>query len=170
VSAGVYAKANRPATDRTRAVAGVETMAVEVLKKLGRRIRGSTTPSHVQPNHVVIDGGSHRLSRKFYLGQTTIVYSQRKVKNVITQLPKDLDRLPTQQVSEFVQKFAQAHQIMFKRSEWDFWVEAVTRAAGDDIQLDQTGKLLVALKKKRLITGPQMARLLINHLREQKRV
>jgi hypothetical protein len=37
--------------------------------------------------------------------------------------------------------------VHFKRSRLNTRAEAVTRAAGDDIKLDETGKLLVALKK-----------------------
>ena len=73
-------------------------------------------------------------------------------------------------MSEFVKQFALAKHIQFKRSGLDDWAEAVTRASGDDVKLDGTGKLLVTLKKKHLINGRQMARLMTNHLREHQSV
>lgn len=85
-------------------------------------------------------------------------------------LPEDLDELPKKNVSEFVKQFALSKHIQFKRSGLDDWAEAVTRESGDDVKLDDTVKLLVTLKKNHLISARQMARLLINHLREQKSV
>ena len=87
-----------------------------------------------------------------------------------TSLPAELDALPTTQVSEFVRDFALAHDVRFQRTALDDWTEAVTRASGDDVSLDATEKLLVALKKRHLINGRQMARLMTNHMRERKRV
>jgi len=81
-------------------------------------------------------------------------------------LPEDLNALPLKNVSAFVQRFAMSRDVHFKRSGLDPWAEAVTRASGDDVALDETGKLLVALKKKNLINGRQMARLMSNHLSE----
>jgi hypothetical protein len=77
-----------------------------------------------------------------------------------------LNALPLKNVSAFVQRFAMSRDVQFKRTGLDPWAEAVTRASGDDVTLDETGKLLVALKKKHLISGRQMARLMSNHLSE----
>ncbi|MEN7528752.1 MULTISPECIES: hypothetical protein [unclassified Cupriavidus] len=85
-------------------------------------------------------------------------------------LPAELDALPVEHVSEYVLEFARAHHIEFSRSGVDDWSEAVTRAAGDDVALDATEKLLVTLKKQQLISGRQMARLMTNHMRERKHV
>jgi hypothetical protein len=41
----------------------------------------------------------------------------------------------------------------------DTFAEAITRVSGDDTRLDETGKLLVELKKRHIITGRQLARL-----------
>lgn len=88
----------------------------------------------------------------------------------VTPLPTDLDALPTTMVSEFVREFAVAHHVSFERTGLDDWAEAATRAAGDDVSLDATEKLLVTLKKRHLISGRQMARLMTNHMRERKHV
>lgn len=73
-------------------------------------------------------------------------------------------------VSEFVERLAQAYGVQYRRSGLDDFAEAVTRAAGDEVELDLTGKLLVALKKQDRINGRQFARLMANHIREIKRV
>jgi hypothetical protein len=85
-------------------------------------------------------------------------------------LTEDLNALPLKNVSAFVQRFALSRDVHFKRTGLDQWAEAVTRASGDDVTLDETGKLLVALKKKHLINGRQMARLMSNHLSELRGV
>lgn len=170
VSSGVYAKRKSCSEDLKQSPSGVQAMAAEVFEKLGRSIKSATTVSEGKQGHIVIDGGSHRLSRKFKIGHMIIEYTSPKAKVGLINLPADLDALPHKNVSEFIQRFARSRQVHFKRSRLDAWAEAVTRAAGDDIKLDETGKLLVALKKKQLINGRQMARLMTNHLREHQRV
>jgi len=81
-------------------------------------------------------------------------------------MPDELNLLPEQDVNQFVESFAAAHQVTSERTRLDDWAEAVKRAAGDDVQMDGTEKLLVALKKRGLINGRQAARLLRNHGRE----
>jgi hypothetical protein len=85
-------------------------------------------------------------------------------------LPSDLDALPTKDVKLYVERFAQVHGIQYTRTKLDDYAEAITRTAGDDVKLDSTGKLLVALKKNELINGRQLARLMTNHMREVKGV
>jgi hypothetical protein len=85
-------------------------------------------------------------------------------------LPANLNQLPTSKVREFVEHLARAHGVQYQRSGVDAWAEAVTRASGDDVSLDPTGELLVALKKKRLLDDKQFSRLLTNHTREVKHV
>ena len=85
-------------------------------------------------------------------------------------MPDDLNLLPVRYVMQYVERFAAAHQVTFERTRLDDWAEAVTRVAGDDVQLDGTEKLLVALKKKGLISGRQAARLVSNHGKERARL
>ncbi|TAM55947.1 MAG: hypothetical protein EPN57_00840 [Paraburkholderia sp.] len=61
------------------------------------------------------------------------------------RLPTDVDKLPTQNVGKFVEQLAQAYGIRYRCSGLDEFAEAVERVAGDDVKLDLTGKLLVAL-------------------------
>ena len=85
-------------------------------------------------------------------------------------LPSDLDALPTKDVKHYVERFARVHGVQYTRTGLDDYAETITRAAGDDVKLDTTGKLLVALKKNELINGRQLARLMTNHMREVKGV
>ena len=84
-------------------------------------------------------------------------------------MPDDLNLLPEQDVRQYIERFAAAHDVTFERTRLDDWAEAVTRAVGDDVVLDSTEKLLVALKKQSLISGRQAARLVSNHCRELAR-
>lgn len=171
VSSGVYAKGDMGSDHSALSLSGIQDMAAEVFKKLGRSIKSAKTETDNHHDVLVIDGGRHRLSRKFKIGHATIQYAgPTSSARALINLPDDLDALPKQKVSEFVLRFAQSRNVSFKRSGLDQWAEAVTRAAGDDVTLDETGKLLVTLKKKHLINGRQMARLMTNHLREHHRV
>ena len=149
-------------------------MTSEAFKKLGRTIQSSSTQSDQNQNVLLVDGGRHRLSRQFQWGQASVEYAgQKKARTLANRpisLPEDLNALPLKNVSAFVQRFAMSRDVHFKRSGLDQWAEAVTRASGDDVTLDETGKLLVALKKKHLINGRQMARLMSNHLSEHRGV
>jgi hypothetical protein len=84
------------------------------------------------------------------------------------EMPEDLDLLPTQDVGQYVLDFAMSRNVVQQRTVLDHWAESVTRASGDDVRLDHTGQLLVTLKKANLINGRQLARLMTNHMREQK--
>ena len=56
--------------------------------------------------------------------------------------------------------------MVHKRSGLDAFAEAITRVSGDDTRLDETGKLLVELKKRHIINGRQLARLATNYMTE----
>jgi hypothetical protein len=174
VSSGVYTKVRAGANDAPLSGAEVQALTSEAFKKLGRTIQSSSTQSDQNQNVLLVDGGRHRLSRQFQWGQASVEYAgQKKTRTLANRpisLPEDLNALPLKNVSAFVQRFAMSRDVHFKRSGLDQWAEAVTRASGDDVTLDETGKLLVALKKKHLINGRQMARLMSNHLSEHRGV
>ena len=171
VSSGVFAKRSKTSEYAVQSPSMTKDLAAEIFRKLGLSIDITWGESENNREVVVIHGGSHRLSRKFNLGYTSIEYADPKSKfSHPIVLPENLDDLPKKNVSEFVKQFALSRHINFKRSRLDDWAEAVTRASGDDVRLDITGKLLVALKKKQLINGRQMARLMSNHLRERHSV
>jgi hypothetical protein len=174
VSSGVYAKAQAGANNAALSSAEVEQLTHEAFKKLGRTIQSARTHSDQNHDVLLVDGGRHRLSRQFKWGHASVEYAApnkaRTMPSRSISLPDDLNALPLKNVSAFVQRFAMSRDVQFKRSGVGEWAEAVTRASGDDVTLDETGKLLVALKKKHLINGRQMARLMTNHLREQRGV
>jgi hypothetical protein len=174
VSSGVYTKARAGANDAPLSGSEVQALTSEAFKKLGRTIQSASTQSDQNQNVLLVDGGRHRLSRQFKWGQASVEYAGQKKALTIPikpiSLPEDLNALPLKNVSAFVQRFAMSRDVHFKRTGLDQWAEAVTRASGDDVTLDETGKLLVALKKKNLINGRQMARLMSNHLSEQRGV
>lgn len=174
VSSGVYTKVRAGANDAPLSGAEVQALTSEAFKKLGRTIQSSSTQSDQNQNVLLVDGGRHRLSRQFQWGQASVEYAgQKKARTLANRpisLPEDLNALPLKNVSAFVQRFAMSRDVHFKRTGLDQWAEAVTRASGDDVTLDETGKLLVALKKKHLINGRQMARLMSNHLSEHRGV
>jgi len=61
---------------------------------------------------------------------------------------------------------AAAKRVVDQRTRLDDWAEAVTEAAGDDVCLDPTQKLLMLLTKKPMLSGRQAARLLNNYMEE----
>jgi hypothetical protein len=174
VSSGVYTKALAGVSNAPLSGTEVQALTSEAFKKLGRTIQSARTQSDQNQNVLLVDGGRHRLSRQFKWGQASVEYAGQKkaltipIKSI--SLPEDLNALPLKNVSAFVQRFALSRDVHFKRTGLDQWAEAVTRASGDDVTLDETGKLLVALKKKHLINGRQMARLMSNHLSEHRGV
>ncbi len=150
---GVYAKAKRDARGYTRLAADPADLAKEVFQKLG-----------IEAHVVEVGAGDGQPG--YLLGKGLRPASP----GTPFSLPSDVAALPTSGVGAFVEHLAGAHGVRYQRSGLDDFSEAVTRVAGDDVRLDHTGKLLVALKKKNLITGRQLARLMTNHLRESKRV
>lgn len=82
--------------------------------------------------------------------------------------PADLNDLPVVGVKEFIERFAAARGVVYQRSHLDDLAETITRLSGDDIQLDPTEKLLVTLKRKGHLSGPQIMRLLANYLKERR--
>jgi hypothetical protein len=174
VSSGVYTKALAGVSNAPLSGTEVQELTSEAFKKLGRTIQSARTQSDQNQDVLLVDGGRHRLSRQFKWGQASVEYAgQKKARSLANRpisLPEDLNALPLKNVSAFVQRFALSRDVHFNRSGLDQWAEAVTRASGDDVTLDETGKLLVALKKKHLINGRQMARLMSNHLSELRGV
>lgn len=84
-------------------------------------------------------------------------------------LPDDPDRLPTEGVAAFVQALLDASGLVVRRTALDDFADTVTRLTGDEVYHDATLDQLVTLKRAHRITGRQMARLSVAHLREVKR-
>lgn len=172
LGAGVYAKAHRDPQGEVRLAAEPDALAKEVFEKLGVEVRVATIGREGERSVYIMDTGDRRISRKLDLGGATVVYSERRrqPRTGHISLPEDLDRLPRQGVRRFVERLAQVHGVEYRRTGLDDFAEAVTRLSGDDVKLDHTGKLLVALRKKNVINGRQLARLATNYMTEEEGV
>lgn len=93
-----------------------------------------------------------------------------KRRSGLPRLAHDVSQLPVKDVAAFVVELARAHGVVYRRTQLEEFAEAITRLADDDGRLDATGKLLAALRKKAVINGPQLARLMTNHMNEQRDV
>lgn len=171
LGAGLYAKAQPDPTGRARLLAKPVELVREVFEKLGVSVRAVELGMDSGQPVVIVDAGDQRVARKLDVAGMPVHYVKHNVRDRgFETLPLDLDAMPTKGVSRFIERFARAHGISYVRTGLDDYAEAVTRTAGDDVVLDATGKLLATLKKKNLINGRQLARLMTNHTREMKRV
>ena len=168
LGAGIYAKARPDASGDPQLLAPSDELVREVLDRLGIRFRSVDLINEAGQATLLIDAGSQRISRRLNLGDVAVRY----VRNPSAPdepgetLPADVNALPTKGVRQFVERLARTHHIQHQRTGLDDYAQAVTRAAGDEVELDSTGKLLVALKKKHVINGRQLARLMTHHMRE----
>lgn len=164
IGSGVYAKAKRDVTNGSPVLAGsADRIEAELFERLGVSARVVRVEAGQSGDLFVLDTSTHRAAARPARMRKSGLADRNK-------LATDPDLLPTQRVSEFVRSLAQRSRVAYTRTALDDWAEAVTRASGDDVRLDETGNLLVALKRKKLIDGAQMARLLSSHLKEMKHV
>ncbi|PQV44111.1 hypothetical protein [Paraburkholderia sp. BL21I4N1] len=173
LGAGVYAKTSPDPEGKAQFAVGCDMLLREALGKLGVAVLDVTIQHENGRSVCLVDTGTSRISRKLGWGNIRVRYvgpHEKPQTGAAASLAADVDKLPTQNVGKFVEQLAQAYGIQYRRSGLDDFAEAVTRAAGDDVKLDLTGKLLVALKKHDRISGRQFARLMANHIREIKRV
>ncbi|MCA8105033.1 MULTISPECIES: type IV toxin-antitoxin system AbiEi family antitoxin domain-containing protein [Burkholderia] len=173
LGAGVYAKTDSDLEGNARFAVGNEVLLREALGKLGVEVIDVTIQHENGRTVCLVNTGRSRISRKLGWGNITVRYvgeQESPSTGAVPRLPADVDKLPTRNVGTFVERLAQAYDVQYRRSGLDDFAEAVTRVAGDDVELDRTGKLLVALKKQHRINGRQFARLMANHIREIKRV
>jgi hypothetical protein len=168
LGAGLYAKASPDHEGKGQPIATPVNLAREAFNKLGIHVRSVREYLEGGRPALLIDTGDHRIARKIEFAGTPVQYVSSS--QDLDVLPSDLDSLPTKGVRHFVERFAMVHGVHYTRTRLDDYAEAITRAAGDDVKLDATGKLLVVLKKNELINGRQLARLMTNHMREVKRV
>ena len=78
VSSGVYTKALAGANDAPLSGAEVQALTSEAFKKLGRTIQSARTQSDQNQDVLLVDGGRHRLSRRFQWGQASVEYAGQK--------------------------------------------------------------------------------------------
>ena len=68
--------------------------------------------------------------------------------------------------AEEIYEMARRHAVQYVARPVDEWAEHITRLAGDDVRLDQTELLLVALTRAGHISGPAALRLQARYLHE----
>lgn len=166
LGAGVYAKARRDeSTHEVTPVVDVETLAREVALKLKAHV---TTGAR---GTLVLDTGDRRVSRKLALGQSAVQYVNNRNRRAFTALrikPWDTTTFPTTDVGNYVRWLAGSYGVRYEPTAADQWAETVTRLAGDEVRSGPVQDLLVALKRAGRLTKDEMARLLVNYLRECK--
>lgn len=166
LGAGIYAKARRDeSTHEVKPVVDVETLGREVALKLKARVAESAE------GMLVLDTGDRRVSRKLALGQRAVKYVNSRNRRAFTAFrrkPWDTATLPTTDVGNYVRWLAGFHGVRYVPTAADQWAETVTRLAGDEVRSGPVQDLLVALKRAGKLTKDDMARLLVNYLRERK--
>lgn len=171
LGSGFYAKARPDHEGNGQLLASPVDLVREVFEKLKVPLRSVKLDTKAGHPVLLVDPGTQRIARKLDIAGTPVRYLQHEtLQDAAGSMPLDPDALPTKGMSRFVERFAHAHGVTHVRTGVDDYAEAVTRTAGDDVVLDATGKLLAALKKKDLINGRQLARLMTNHMREVRHV
>lgn len=173
LGSGIYAKALRGADGQARLAASDRQVAKEVFERLGVDAEIVHVDAAGGETLYVLNTAKRRMSRDLNLNGGRLVPSRdRNRQNTIFggRLTADLDELPRTGVGDFIRQLAETNRVVFKRTRLDDWADAVTRAAGDDVKLDPTENLLVALAKKNVITGRQAMRLLNNYMEEAQSV
>lgn len=164
---GIYAKSFKsPDTGEVRLIASAEDIAAEVFQKLGVNVHVARDGIS---DAVAVDSGSHRINRRLSIAGKPVIYVHQRPNNRILT-PVAALQIPTERVSHFVASLAGKHHISYQRTAGDEWAETVTRLSDDNVQSDETSNLLVALKRAGKLTDREMTTLLINHLREKRRV
>jgi hypothetical protein len=120
---------------------------------------------------LVLDTGDRRVSRKLALGQSAVQYVNNRNRRAFTAFrskPWNLATFPTTDVGNYVRWLAGVYKVRYVPTAADQWAETVTRLAGDDVRSGQVQDLLVALQRAGKLSKDDMARLLVNYLRECK--
>lgn len=70
-------------------------------------------------------------------------------------------------IKQYITDLDKKHNITYSKTYGDEWAETVTRLSDDDVDADEIEDLVIALKRAGIISGKDMAELLVNYLREQ---
>lgn len=72
--------------------------------------------------------------------------------------------------AEYISSIAQQSGVTYQPTPLDAFADQVTRLSDDEVRKDPISDLLVELKRRGVISGPQMVELLCAHLNEVKHV
>jgi hypothetical protein len=173
VGKGIYERKNPANTNATNEY--VMMLVSSIFKELGKPLSKVEIEKRNNVRVIIAYTEDIRMSRKLIIHGFPVFYNHGKLKKKIPQsndweIPTNVDKLPKSDVCNYIKRLAEHYNIIHQRTGLDEFAEAVTRMAGDEIKLDPTEKLLVALKKKELINAKQLSRLLSNYLKEESNV
>lgn len=198
LGSGVYARLIKdPITGKTAVALDDVALAAEVFRRLGIPVEVdiSDVDASAAQAGVVVSGSAlasanrvtvstgpqHRLSRKLDIASHSVVYAglpkapfgrvarhplarHPPAQKVASQYP------PITATARRVMALVDHHKIAYVQTSRDRWAVDVTRLAGDTVEQDPVADLLQALKHAGKVSGREMAQMLVDHLREEKRV
>jgi len=164
---GVYAKASRAEHGNSVLAAEPQVIIEEVLRKLDVKPE-SVCIEEGPRKRVIVDSLDRKIDRHLAIGdlQVDIVTSTAMAKADF--LPQDAGSFPRRNVGKYIAVLARRHRISPRRNGLDRWTEAVSRAAGDSVELDTVGRFLAKLRQQHVISGKQMAHLMNNYMTERE--
>ena len=165
---GIYAKASKDEHGKPVPAAKPQVVIDEVLQKLKIKPADVCTEDEGNRKRIIVDAPNRKIDRQLELGDCIVEIVTRSVMVRPFSLPQDPSCLPRHNVGKYIQTLARTHHISSKRTGLDSWTEAVSRAAGDSVQLDAVGRLLAKLKQEHVIDGRQMAHLMNNYMMERE--
>jgi hypothetical protein len=167
---GIYAKALRDEHGKAVPAATLQEVIRQVLAKLDIAPADVCTEDQGARKRVIVDAPNRKIDRHLRIGSCDVDIITHTVMIKSFALPQDPACFPRHNVAKYVEVLAKAYRVSSRRTGLDRWAEAVSRAAGDTVQLDKVGQLLARLKQQHVINGRQMAHLMNNYMTEQDEV
>jgi len=78
-----------------------------------------------------------------------------------------MDHVQHGSVKKYVNNLATRHGITYVKTDIDVWADAVTRVSDDEVKLDPTELLIIALVRAGVIQQGQVVPLHVRYLREK---
>lgn len=82
----------------------------------------------------------------------------------------NIDRIPAELIPSFASHLAAKNGVTYKRNNESVLAEIITSLSDDDVNPDDTQKLLIALTRANVISGHDMVLLLSKYLNEKFKV
>ena len=159
LGSGVYSKTTLAGDSSPPTLAEI---AKETYRKLGLEVEAAI----VKPHRIDVQMSGRRTStRSLKIAGHKVRVTQPASK--AQAIPENVDALPTKGVAAYVTHLAKAYNVSYERTLVEAWAEAVTRAAGNDVEPDKIRGLLVRLKQEEVLNPAQFTRLLVNYHRER---
>jgi len=78
--------------------------------------------------------------------------------------------IPTSNVNEYIRALAEHNGVVYSKTSGDELAEIITRLADDDVKMDETEQLLIALERAGILPHKSVLPIHINYLREKYNV